>query len=303
MTHITLPLTGALAALTFSAAAAHADPGAPTPIAGTDSPITQSYGPWFEQLQYTQNFSVLNAPDETFEGVVRLGTNDVGLNSENISVGQDISGNVPVGEQYNDYTFFDNWGEVYNNIGTAPEAFYTTPYGDFNFPSWLVSALGPSFFEPTVNFVPLHTAAPGLDAPTPIGAELFPETMNNFDYLFDDRVSYLQDFSVHDVPGDMFQGSVYQASDIYGDLNQNVSVYQDIVGNVPVGEEYNNFVMDGFGLVYNSIGTAPEAFFTTPFGDLTFPAAFVEAVGPTFFEPLSADWLTADLPALLAALW
>jgi hypothetical protein len=146
---VTLALTGALAALAFSAATAHADPDAPPPIAGTDSPITQSDAPWFEQLQYSQDFSVLNAPDETFEGVVLLDTNDLGLDDHNVSVVQDISGNVPVGEQYNDFTFFDNWGEVYNSIGVTPEAFLTTPFGDIDFPGWFVEAVGPTFSEPS----------------------------------------------------------------------------------------------------------------------------------------------------------
>jgi hypothetical protein len=84
---ITLALAGALAARAFSAATAHADPDAPTPIAGTDSPITQSDAPWFEQLQYSQDFSVLN--------------------------------------------------------------FLTTPFGDIDFPSWFVEAVGPTFFEPS----------------------------------------------------------------------------------------------------------------------------------------------------------
>ena len=110
MIRITLALTGALAALAFSAATAPADPDAPTPIAGTDSAITQSDGPWFEQLQYSQDFSVLNAPDETFEGVVRLDTNDFGLDDRNVSVVQDISGNVPIGEQYKRLHLFRQLG-------------------------------------------------------------------------------------------------------------------------------------------------------------------------------------------------
>jgi hypothetical protein len=149
MIRIILAVMGALAALGFSAATAHAGPEAPTPIPFTDSAITQSDAPWFEQLQYSQDFSVLNSPDETFVGVVRLDTNGFGLDDYNVSVVQDISGNVPVGEQYNDFTFFDNWGEVYNSIGVTPEAFLTTPYGDIDFPSWFVEAVGPTFFEPS----------------------------------------------------------------------------------------------------------------------------------------------------------
>ena len=68
---------------------------------------------------------MLNAPDETFEGVVRLDYHTaLASTNHNVSVVQDISGNVPVGEQYNDFTFFDNLGgEVYNSIGGTPEAF------------------------------------------------------------------------------------------------------------------------------------------------------------------------------------
>jgi hypothetical protein len=151
MSRITVALTGALAALAFSAATAHAypNPDQPTPIAGTDSPITQSEAPWFEQLEYHQDFSVLNAPGETFEGVVRLDTNGFGFDDQNVYVEQVISGNVAVGEQYNAFTFFDNWGEVYNSIGVTPEAFYITPFGDFDLPTWFVEAVGPTFFEPS----------------------------------------------------------------------------------------------------------------------------------------------------------
>ena len=304
MVRIALTLGGALAALAFSGATARADgPDAPTPIAGTESAVTQSIAPLFEQLQYSQDFSVLNAPDETFEGVVRLGTNLLGLDSQNVSVLQDIVGNVPVGEQYNDVTFNDSWGEVYNSIGGTPEAFYTTPFGDLNFPTWFVDAAGPSFFEPSINFWPHPAPEAGLDAPTPVGPELDVSNGVTFARFFEDQTAYAQDFSLPNAPAETFDGAVSEAYDVFGDVNENVVVLQDIAGSVPVGEVYNNFVMDGFGLVYNSIGVAPEAFFTTPFGDLTFPAAFVEAVGPSFFEPLTADWLTADLPALLAALW
>ena len=91
---------------------------------------------------------MLNALDETFEGVVRLDTNGLGLDDHNVSVVQDISGNVPVGEQYNIFTFDDVWGEVYNSIGGTPEAFYITPFGDIDIPTWFVEAVGPTFFEP-----------------------------------------------------------------------------------------------------------------------------------------------------------
>jgi hypothetical protein len=142
------------AALAFSATA-HADTtfvwppvGSPTGI-GYSWDLTTSYAPWFEQTQYDQDFSVFNAPDETFEGVVRFDSNGFGLNDYNVSVVQDISGNVPVGEQYNIFTYNDNWGVVYNDIGVTPEAFYTSPYGDLNFPTWFVEAVGPTFFEPS----------------------------------------------------------------------------------------------------------------------------------------------------------
>jgi hypothetical protein len=132
----------------LAVSAATDPPDAPTPIAGTDSPITQFDAPWFEQLQYSQDFSVLNAPDETFEGVVRLDTNGLGLDDHNVSVVQDISGNLTVGEQYNIFTFDDVWGVVYNDIGVTPEAFYITPFGDLDVPTWFVEAVGPTFFEP-----------------------------------------------------------------------------------------------------------------------------------------------------------
>jgi hypothetical protein len=90
----------------------------------------------------------------------------------------------------------------------------------------------------------------------------------------------------------------------------NVYVEKDIAGNVPVGEQYNslNFDTEGFSLVYNNIGGTPDAFFTTPFGDLNFPTWFVELLGPSFFEPsfyteapLSAATLSAsELPGLAA---
>jgi hypothetical protein len=35
-------------------------------------------------------------------------------------------------------------------IGGTPEAFFTTPFGDINFPTWFVEALGPSYFEPSL---------------------------------------------------------------------------------------------------------------------------------------------------------
>jgi hypothetical protein len=171
MIRITLALTGALAALTFSAATGHADyvydPDGPTPF-GDSWGQTYTYVPYVlgEYQQYT-DYSVLNDPSETFVG---LETSDIGylngLSDSNIYVEQDISGNVPVGEQYNDFMIGDNWGEVYNDIGVTPEAFYITPFGDFNVPTWFVEAVGPTFFEPSAPWLE------GLSAATLPAAEL-----------------------------------------------------------------------------------------------------------------------------------
>jgi hypothetical protein len=175
MIRITLTLTGALAALAFSAATAHADPDAPTPI-GPEFNV-DDYPTWFyDQTAYHQDFSPLNAPAETFEGAVRYDyLYYSGDTNYNVSVEQDISGNVPVGEQYNDFTFGDGqynpfpiegFGEVYNSIGGTPEAFFTTPFGDLNFPTWFVEAVGPTFFEPS------FFTEPSLYATTLPAAEL-----------------------------------------------------------------------------------------------------------------------------------
>jgi len=168
-------LTGALAALAFSAATAHADPDAPTPI-GQEFDIVSDVGhPWMQGILGHQDFSVLNAPAETFEGVVRNDFDLLGDENDNIVVEQDISGSIPVGEQYNDFSI-DNlltgtpsgFGEVYNSIGVTPEAFYYTPFGEFNFPTWFVEAVGPNFFEPSIFFEPLPAAdLPGLAADLP----------------------------------------------------------------------------------------------------------------------------------------
>jgi hypothetical protein len=166
MIRITLTLTGALAALAFSAATAHADLDAPTPF-GPEFNSTFDDSPWLQQTLYDQDFSLFNAPAETFEGAVRYDHAYYGgANNYNVSVEQDISGNVPVGEQYNDFRIFDGFGEVYNSIGGTPEAFYTTPFGDLNFPTWFVEALGPSFFEPSLYFESLGaTALPAAELP------------------------------------------------------------------------------------------------------------------------------------------
>lgn len=166
MIRITLTLTGALAALAFSAATAHADLDAPTPF-GPEFNSTFDDSPLLQQTLYDQDFSLFNAPAETFEGAVRYDYAYYGgANNYNVSVEQDISGNVPLGEQYNDFRIFDGFGEVYNSIGGTPEAFYTTPFGDLNFPTWFVEALGPSFFEPSLYFESLGaTALPAAELP------------------------------------------------------------------------------------------------------------------------------------------
>ncbi len=156
MIRITLALTGALAALAFSAATAHADSGFPDSPTSLDAGFNVLFGPYnpsFSTETWDQDFSVLNTPDETFMGGV---TRELGVHccdNYNVTVEQDISGNVPIGEQYNDFTFLylpilGHWGLVYNDIGVTPEAFFTTPFGDLNFPTAFVEAVGPTFFEP-----------------------------------------------------------------------------------------------------------------------------------------------------------
>ena len=156
MIRIIFTLTPALAALAL-AAPVHADPDAPTPIDLEPNVISDAGHPWVAGILGHQDFSVLNHPDETFEAVVRNDYDLFGGNNDNILVEQDISGNVPLGEQYNYFTFGD-FGEVYNNINGTPEAFYTTPFGDLNFPTWFVEAVGPNFFEPSIYFEPLPAA-------------------------------------------------------------------------------------------------------------------------------------------------
>jgi hypothetical protein len=156
MIRITLALTGALAALAFSAATAHAEagwPDSPTSIDGGSNVLIGNNNPSFFTETWNQDFSVLNNPDETFMGAV---TSELGVHccdNYNVTVEQDISGNVPIGEQYNDFTFVNfpilgEWGEVYNDIGVTPEAFLVTPFGDIDFPTAFVEAVGPTFFEP-----------------------------------------------------------------------------------------------------------------------------------------------------------
>lgn len=164
---LTVALTGALAALTFSAATAHACGSAGNGFADCpDLPtnpdlnlngvsVAEIYNPLFFQqsLDTYSDLSLLNAPDQTFEGTVLYRLGEYGGENFNLSVTQDISGNVPIGEQYNDFTIVDTpflgeWGEVYNDIGVTPEAFLITPFGDINFPTAFVEAVGPTFFEP-----------------------------------------------------------------------------------------------------------------------------------------------------------
>jgi hypothetical protein len=156
MTRITLALMGALAALAFSAATAHADPGwpdSPTSLDGGFNVLFHGSNSSFSTETWNQDFSVLNNPDETFMGAV---TSELGVHccdNYNVTVAEDISGSVPTGEQYNDFTFLylpilGHWGEVYNDIGVTPEAFLTTPFGNIDFPTAFVEAVGPTFFEP-----------------------------------------------------------------------------------------------------------------------------------------------------------
>jgi hypothetical protein len=313
---ITLALTGALAALAFSAATAHADPDAPTPIGDgfnyTDCCVV---GPWGAlEDQYYQDFSVPNDPAETFEGVVRLDTPFFGFSGVrsdyNVYVEKDIAGNVPVGEQYNSLNFdTEGFNLVYNTIGGTPEAAYITPFGDLNFPTWFVEAVGPSLFEPSFYTEPPLSAATMAaaelpaqafsaatdppDAPTPIAGTDSPITQ--FDAPWFEQLQYSQDFSVLNAPDETFEGVVRLDTNGLGLDDHNVYVVQDISGNVPVGEQHNIFTFDDvWGVVYNSIGGTPEAFYTTPFGDIDIPTWFVEAVGPTFFEP-AAPWLAGLL--------
>ncbi|HXO80811.1 MAG TPA: hypothetical protein VN856_13085 [Mycobacterium sp.] len=187
MIRITVALTGALAALAFSATTAHADPGgedpgAPTPIDVGFNFVNDGGHPWVGGTMWQQDFSVLNAPDETFEGVVRQDYTLWLTANDHIVVEQDITGNVPIGEQYNDFfitlsagaTGANSFGLVYNDIGGTPEAFFTTPFGnEIDFPTWFVQLVGPSFFEPSLFFESLPAATmpaaelPGLAADLP----------------------------------------------------------------------------------------------------------------------------------------
>ena len=327
---ITLALTGALAALAFSAATAQASPDAPTPI-GDGFNVTDCcvIGPWQAlEDQYYQDFSVPNDPANTFEGLVREDSPFFGFSGirsdYNVYVEKDIAGNVPVGEQYNSLNFAtEGFSLVYNNIGGTSEAAYITPFGDLNFPTWFVEAVGPSLFEPSFyTEPPLSNATmaaselPGLaaepevptpfpDEPTPFGPS-FDVTSGTGPWSWHAQQS--TDFSVLNHPDETFVGVERMYYDAFGFNEYNIYVAQDISGNVPVGEQYNDFTfLDNWGEVYNDIGGTPEAFYITPFGDLNVPTSLVEALGPSFFEPsmfseapVSAATLSAELPGLAA---
>ena len=347
MIRITVALTGALAALAFSAATAHAhtDYDYPTPIGDgfnyTDCCVT---GPWGAlETQYFQDFSVPNDPADTFEGLVREDSPFFGYSGiasdNNVYVEQDITGNVPIGEQYNSLNFggptspsLDGFHLIYNDIGGTPEAFLSTPFGDLNFPTWFVEAVGPSLFEPSFYTEPPPSGATMAaaelpaqafsaataqadyinvydpDGPTPFG-DSWGTTESSVPYVVLQYEQYT-DYSVPNDPSETFVG-LWRGDIGYlnGLSDDNVSVVQDISGNVPVGEQYNDFhIGDFWSVVYNDIGVTPEAFYITPLGDLNVPTWFVEAVGPTFFEP-SAPWLegltaatlpAAELPGLAA---
>src|ERR1700744_1811667 len=181
MIRMTLGMTAALAALAFSAAATvHADTDYPTPI-GDEFNYTDCcvIGPWQAlETQYYQDFSVPNDPADTFEGLVRLDSPFFGFSGirsdYNVYVEKDIAGNVTIGEQYNSLNFdTEGFSLIYNNIGGTPEAFFATPFGDLNYPSWLVELLGPSFFEPSfyteapMSAATLSAELPGLGADVP----------------------------------------------------------------------------------------------------------------------------------------
>jgi hypothetical protein len=145
--------------------------------------------------------------------------------------------------------------------------------------------------------IPAGVAAADPDAPTPIGPETdIGQLAGPFESsTFDD-----QDFSV---PDGTFEASVRTTDTPLG-TDYLIGVDQDLTGNVT--GEYNYFGVDGFGEVYDSLGGTPEAFYVTPMGDIDVPTSFVEAVGPSFFEPFGladgpvpvADSLV-DVPSLL----
>jgi hypothetical protein len=154
------------------------------------------------------------------------------------------------------------------------------------------------------------TAHADTDYPTPIGDEFNTTDCCVTGPWQDLEEQGYQDFSVPNDPADTFEGLVRFDSQSSGPelgynllrSDYNVYVEKDILGNVPVGEQYNslNFNLDGVYLVYDNIGGTPEASFITPSGDLNFPTWFVELLGPSFFEPsiyTGAPLLDATLPA------
>jgi hypothetical protein len=165
MIRIALALTGPLLASgLFLAPSAHACnvnlacpdvPVAPYDFDLNTVDVQEIQNPLFfqETLYDNLDYSVLNAPDQTFEATVLYRLGEHGGENFNLSVTHDISGSVPIGEQYNDFTILNfpvlgEWDVVYNDIGVTPEAFFSTPFGDIDFPTPFVEAVGPTFFEP-----------------------------------------------------------------------------------------------------------------------------------------------------------
>lgn len=134
------------------------------------------------------------------------------------------------------------------------------------------------------------------DAPTPIGPETDIGQLNDplllESWTFDDQA-----FSV---PDGTFEASVRTTDTPLG-TDYLIDVDKDLTGDV--SGEYNYFGVDGFGEVYDSLGATPEAFYVTPMGDIDVPTSFVEALGPSFFEPFGlADGaipVTVDAASLL----
>lgn len=164
--HVTIAVAGAATAGVISAGTAAALPDAPTPI-GPEYDITNDGGLAgidTQTLGY-QDFSVFGDPTETFTGAVLNDSDVFGGSNYNVDVYADPTGNVTDGEQYN-YFIGDGFGEEYNGIGVTPEADYITPFGDINFPTSLVEALGPEFFEPPLVAITAGSAATDLIDPS-----------------------------------------------------------------------------------------------------------------------------------------
>lgn len=147
----------------------------------------------------------------------------------------------------------------------------------------------------------IASADPGENI-TPTGPESTPTPDGGLTGL-DSQTLGFQDFSVIGNSSETFEGAVRSATDVFGGTNYNVDVYADPTGGLTDGEQYNYFVIDGFGEEYDSIGVTPEAEYITPFGDFSVPTAFVEALGANFFEPsleeATEPAAAADLPSLL----